>query len=141
MLTRQNYNNKKVNKNKKIPVFKPFIIKLEKTDDIFTLYRLELAIKVTEAVLYCIKYNIPKLIFAEVLVNKTQEILSLNVTEQTFLENLEKNLIILEEYEEYELCAEIVKAKEKILKPLSKKSTRKQKNENVDKLINVIKNL
>jgi hypothetical protein len=130
-----------MNRSKKTPVFKPFIIKLEKTDDIFNLYRLEIAIKVTEAVLYCIKYNMPKLIFAEVLIDKTQEILSLNVTEQTFLENLEKNLIILEEYEEYELCAEIVKAKEKILKGLPKKSARKQKNENVDKLINTIKNL
>ena len=130
-----------MNKGKKTPSFKPFTIKLEKADDVFTLYRLEIAIKVTEAVLYCIKYNMPKLIFAEVILESTQEILSLNVTEHSFLENLEKNLIILEEYEEYELCAEIVKAKEKILKGLPKKSTRKQKDENVDKLINTIKNL
>ena len=130
-----------MNKGKKTPSFKPFTIKLEKADDVFTLYRLEIAIKVTEAVLYCIKYNMPKLIFAEVILESTQEILSLNVTEHSFLENLEKNLIILEEYEEYELCAEIMKAKEKILKGLPKKSTRKQKDENVDKLINTIKNL
>jgi hypothetical protein len=110
-----------MNKSKKTPAFKPFTIKLEKTDDIFILYRLELAIKVTKAVLYCIKYNIPKLIFAEVIIGSTQEILSLNVTENTFLENLDKNLIILEEYEEYELCAEIVKTREKILKGLPKK--------------------
>ena len=114
---------------------------LEKTDDIFILYRLELAIKVTKAVLYCIKYNIPKLIFAEVIIGSTQEILSLNVTENTFLENLDKNLIILEEYEEYELCAEIVKTREKILKGLPKKSTRKQKDEAVENLISTIKNL
>jgi hypothetical protein len=130
-----------MNKSKKTPAFKPFTIKLEKTDDIFILYRLELAIKVTKAVLYCIKYNMPKLIFAEVIIGSTQEILSLNVTENTFLENLDKNLIILEEYEEYELCAEIVKAREKILKGLPKKSTRKQKDEAVENLISTIKNL
>lgn len=130
-----------MNKSKKTPAFKPFTIKLEKADDIFNLYRLELAIKVTEAVLYCIKYNMPKLIFAEAIIGSTQEILSLNVTENTFLENLDKNLIILEEYEEYELCAEIVKAREKILKGLPKKSTRKQKDEAVENLISTIKNL
>lgn len=130
-----------MNKNKKTSAFKPFTIKLEKADDIFNLYRLELAIKVTEAVLYCIKYNMPKLIFAEVIIDSTQEILSLNVTENTFLENLDKNLIILEEYEEYELCAKIVKAKEKIMKGLPRKSTRKQKNEAVENLISTIKNL
>ena len=130
-----------MNKSKKTPAFKPFTIKLEKADDIFNIYRLELAIKVTEAVLYCIKYNMPKLIFAEAIIGSTQEILSLNVTENTFLENLDKNLIILEEYEEYELCAEIIKAREKILKGLPKKSTRKQKDEAVENLISTIKNL
>lgn len=128
-------------KSKISPIFEPLTIRLEKTEDVFLLYRLELAIKVTEAVLYCIKYNKPKLIFAEIIIESTKEILSFNVTESSFLENLDKNLKILEEYEEYELCAEIMKAKEKILKGLPKKSARKQKNEAVENLISTIKNL
>lgn len=130
-----------MNKNKISPIFEPLTIRLEKAEDVFVLYRLDLAKKVTEAVLYCIKYDRPKLIFAEIIIEPTKEILSFNVTESTFLENLDKNLIILEEYEEYELCAEIMKAREKILKGLPKKSARKQKNETVENLISTIKNL
>lgn len=130
-----------MSKSKISPIFEPLTIRLEKTEDVFLLYRLELAIKVTEAVLYCIKYNKPKLIFAEIIVESTKEILSFNVTESSFLENLEKNLKILEEYEEYELCAEIMKAKEKIMKGLPKKSKRAKQKEAVDDLINTIKNL
>lgn len=130
-----------MSKSKISPIFEPLTIRLEKAEDVFLLYRLELAIKVTEAVLYCIKYNKPKLIFAEIIVESTKEILSFNVTESSFLENLDKNLIILEEYEEYELCAEIMKAKEKIMKGLPKKSKRAKQKEAVDDLISTIKNL
>jgi hypothetical protein len=67
----------------------------------------------------------------------------LHVNEENFLENLEKNLEILVEYEEYELCAEIMKAKEKILQGLPKKRTRKKKDntKEIDNLINTIKRL
>ena len=43
--------------------------------------------------------------------------------------------------EEYELCAEILKAKEKIINGLPKKSTSKKKKEAIDNLIGTIKNL
>jgi hypothetical protein len=104
-------------------------------------HRLELAIKLVEAILHCIKYGKSKMTFVEMIVESSKEIVSLNVQEHNFLDSLEKNLKILEEYEEYELCAEIMKAKDKILTGLPKKSKRAQQKEAVDNLINTIKSL
>jgi hypothetical protein len=129
------------NKTKSSLIFDPLTITVDKPGDIFVTYRLEMATKIVEAILHCIKYGKSKIIFAEILVPKTKEIISLNIEEHSFLETLEKNLDTLVEYEEYELCAEIIKAKEKILKGLPKKSPRKKKSEAVDNLINTIKNL
>jgi len=130
-----------MSKDKISPIFQPLTIRVEKAEDIFVTHRLELAIKLVEAILHCIKYGKSKMIFVEMIVESSKEIVSLNVQEHNFLDSLEKNLKILEEYEEYELCAEIMKAKDKILTGLPKKSKRAQQKEAVDNLINTIKSL
>jgi hypothetical protein len=124
-----------------IIIFEPLSIRTNDPKTAFEENRYEIAMKIVEAVLHCIKFGKSKLVFAEIIVPKSKEIICLNVEEDSFLENLEKNLNILIEYEEYELCAEIMKAKEKIINGLPKKSPRKKKKEAVDNLIGTIKNL
>lgn len=124
-----------------IVVFEPLSIRTNNPKEAFEENRYEIAMKIVEAVLHCIKFGKSKTVFAEVIIPKSKEIICLNVEENNFLENLEKNLNILVEYEEYEMCAEIMKAKEKIINGLPKKSKRKSKKEAVDNLIGTIKNL
>jgi hypothetical protein len=124
-----------------IVVFKPLSIRTNNPGTIFKEYKTELAKIMVEAILHCIKFNKPKTLFAEIIVPASKEIICLNIEEENFLENLNKNLDILIELEEYELCAEIMKAKEKIINGFPKKNTRKKKKEAVDNLIGTIKNL
>lgn len=124
-----------------IVIFEPLSIRTNDPKAAFEERRYEIAMKIVEAILHCIKFGKSKTIFAEVIVPKSKEIICLNVEENSFLENLEKNLSILVEYEEYEMCAEIMKAKEKIINGLPKKSARKKKKEAVENLIGTIKNL
>lgn len=124
-----------------ITIFEPLSIRTNTPKTVFEDYRYEFAVKIVEAVLHCIKFGKSKAVFAEIIIPKSKEIVCLNVEETSFLENLEKNLDILIELEEYELCAELVKAKEKIINGLPKKTARKRKKEAVDDLIGTIKNL
>jgi hypothetical protein len=125
------------------PIFEPLSIRTDKPDKVFEAYRRRISKKTVEAILHCIKYNKAKLTFLEIISVSSKQVIVLHVNEENFLENLEKNLEILVEYEEYELCAEIMKAKEKILQGLPKKRTRKKKDntKEIDNLINTIKRL
>jgi|LauGreDrversion4_2_1035121.scaffolds.fasta_scaffold237636_3 hypothetical protein len=124
-----------------ITIFEPLSIRTNAPKTVFEDYRYEFAVKIVEAVIHCIKFGKSKTVFAEIIIPKSKEIVCLNVEETSFLENLEKNLDLLIELEEYELCAELVKAKEKIINGLPKKTARKRKKEAVDDLIGTIKNL
>ena len=124
-----------------ITIFEPLSIRTNAPKTVFEDYRYEFAVKIVEAVIHCIKFGKSKTVFAEIIIPKSKEIICLNVEETSFLENLEKNLDLLIELEEYELCAELVKAKEKIINGLPKKTARKRKKEAVDDLIGTIKNL
>lgn len=124
-----------------IVVFEPLSIRTNHPKTIFESYKYELATKVVEAILHCLKFGKSKIVFAEIIIPSSKEIVCLNIEETNFLESLEKNLDALVELEEYELCAEIIKAKEKLLNKKSKKKTRKSKKEAVDNLIGTIKNL
>ena len=129
------------NNKKNIVLFEPLSIRTNKPKLVFEEYKLEIAIKIVEAILHCIKFGKSKTVFAELIVPSSKEIICLNVEEDNFLENLDKNLDILVEHEEYELCAELMKAKEKIINGLPKKSASKKKKEAIDNLIGTIKNL
>jgi hypothetical protein len=124
-----------------ITIFEPLSIRTNAPKTVFEDYRYEFAVKIVEAGIHCIKFGKSKTVFAEIIIPKSKEIICLNVEETSFLENLEKNLDLLIELEEYELCAELVKAKEKIINGLPKKTARKRKKEAVDDLIGTIKNL
>jgi hypothetical protein len=124
-----------------IIIFEPLSIRTNDPKSVFDTHRDEISKKIVEAILHCIKFGKSKTTFAEIIVPNSKEIVCLNVDESSFLETLEANMDILVENEEYELCAEIVKAKEKIIKGLPKKSTRKKKKDAVDDLINTIKKL
>ena len=124
-----------------IVVFEPLSIRTNKPGEVFKQHREDLAKKMVEAILHCIKFNKSKAVFAEIIVPVSKEIIHLNIEENNFLENLDKNLEVLVELEEYELCAELMKAKEKIINGLPKKSAIKKKKEAIDNLIGTIKNL
>ena len=124
-----------------IVVFEPLSIRTNKPGEVFKQHREDLAKKMVEAILHCIKFNKSKAVFAEIIVPVSKEIIHLNIEENNFLENLDKNLEVLVELEEYELCAEIMKAKEHLANGLPKKKTRKKKKEAIDNLIGTIKNL
>ena len=129
------------NNKSNIVVIEPLSIRTNKPKMVFNEYRVEMAIKVVEAILHCIKFGKSKTVFAEIIIPASKEIVCLNIEEHNFLDTLNTNLDILVEEEEYELCAELVKAKEKIVNGLPKKSKRKSKKEAVDNLIGTIKNL
>ena len=124
-----------------IIIFEPLSIRTNNPKSVFDTHRDEISKKIVEAILHCIKFGKSKTTFAEIIVPSSKEIICLNVDESSFLETLETNMDVLVENEEYELCAEIMKAKEKIIKGLPKKSSRKKKKEATDDLINAIKKL
>ena len=103
-----------------ITIFEPLSIRTNAPKTVFEDYRYEFAVKIVEAVIHCIKFGKSKTVFAEIIIPKSKEIICLNVEETSFLENLEKNLDLLIELEEYELCAELVKAKEKIINEIDR---------------------
>lgn len=129
------------NNKKNIIVFEPLSIRTNNPSLVFDEHKLEISEKVVEAILHCIKFGKSKAVFAEIIIPKSKEIICLNVEEDNFLDNLEKNLNTLIEHEKYELCAELIKAKEKIINGLPKKNSRQKKKEAVDNLIGTIKNL
>jgi hypothetical protein len=129
------------NSKSNIIVFEPLSIRTNKPKTVFEEYKVKMAIKVVEAILHCIKFGKSKTVFAEIIVPASKEIICLNIEESNFLDTLNINLDTLVVEEEYELCAELVKAKEKIINGLPKKSTRQKKKEAVDDLIGTIKNL
>jgi hypothetical protein len=124
-----------------IVVFQPLSIRTNKPGGVFKQHKEDLSRKVVEAILHCIKFGKSKTVFAEIIVPASKEIICLNIEEENFLDTLNKNLNILVELEEYELCAEIMKAKEQLANGLPKKKTRKKKKEAIDNLIGTIKNL
>lgn len=94
-----------------------------------------------EAVLYCIDNKEDGLIFADIIVPFSQEVVQLSVYKDSFIDILDKNLKILEDYEEYEMCAEVLKAKNKLIKKSSKTPVKRNKKEAINNLIHTIKKL
>ena len=108
---------------------------------IFNKYRLELSKSAVEAVLYCVNNKLTNIVFVEIETIPSLSTLQLRVDKQSFIDILDKNLDTLEKFEEYELCAEIVKLKEKITKDQAKKTQVRRKNRSIDDLIKTIKDL
>lgn len=121
--------------------FSSLILRSDSPKDILQTHRFELSYKMVEAVLYCIDNKEDGLIFADIIVSFSQEVVQLSVYKDSFIDILDKNLKILEDYEEYEICAEILKAKNKLIKKSSKTPIKQSKKEAINNLIHTIKKL
>ena len=126
---------------KQPPPFKPLILQIKDPSDISDKYRVELAKKVVEALKYCLKFNLPHIVFGELETIPSYSTMELCLNRHTFLDSIEKNLKILEECEEYELCSELVKIKKKVIKLNNDHSKNNQMAKPIDELIKVIKNI
>ncbi len=126
---------------KKSNIFTPLLLQVDNPSEVFDKHRLELSKSAVEAVSYCISNKLTNIVFVEIETIPSLSTLQLRVDQQSFLDVLDKNLETLEKFEEYELCAEILKLKEKILKDQAKKTRTRRKNRSVDDLIKVIKDL
>lgn len=121
--------------------FSSLIFRSDSPKDILQTHRFELSYKMVEAVLYCIDNKEDGLIFADIIVPFSQEVVQLSVYKDSFIDILDKNLKILEDYEEYEMCAEVLKAKNKLIKKSSKTPIKRSKKEAINNLIHTIKKL
>ena len=123
--------------------FKPLRIDLSNpTEDkdfleIITSNRTSLHKKIVEAINYCIKNRLPKVVHAEGYFNETL-VLVVTIKSDDFNYHLDTSLGILEEAEEYESCAKIIELRES-LKTFKPKRPRKKKDP--DTLHSVIKSL
>lgn len=126
---------------KKSNIFTPLLLQVDNPSEVFDKHRLELSKSAVEAVSYCISNKLTNIVFVEIETIPSLSTLQLRVDQQSFLDVLDKNLSILERFEEYELCAEILKLKEKILKDQAKKTRTRRKNRSIDDLIKTIKDL
>jgi hypothetical protein len=126
---------------KQPPPFKPLILHIKDPSDISEKYRVELAKKVIEALKYCLKFNLSHIVFGELETIPSYSIMQLCLNESTFLDSIEKNLKILEDCEEYELCAELVKIKKKVIKNAQTNSKQAKPGKPLDNLIKAINNI
>jgi hypothetical protein len=126
---------------KKRNIFTPLLLQVDNPADIFNKYRLELSKSAVEAVLYCVNNKLTNIVFVEIETVPSFSTLQLRVDKQSFIDVLDKNLDTLEKFEEYELCAEIIKLKERIIKEQDKKTRTRRKNRSIDDLIKTIRDL
>lgn len=132
-----------MSKIQKQEAFKPLRIDLSNpTEDkdfleLITSNRTSLHKKIVEAINYCIKNRLPKVVHAEGYFNETL-VLIVSIKAEDFDYHLDTSLPILEEVEEYESCAKIIELKEN-LKTFKPKRPRKKKDP--DTLHSVIKSL
>jgi hypothetical protein len=126
---------------KKHITFTPLLLQVDNPSDVFDKHRLELSKSAVEAVSYCVNNKLTNIVFVEIETIPSLSTLQLRVDQQSFLDVLDKNLETLEKFEEYELCVEILRLKEKIAKDVAKKTRTRRKNRSIDDLINVIKDL
>jgi hypothetical protein len=100
--------------------YKPLQILVNSPDDIFDIHRLD----ISKAIIHAMKFGYSKrrkvIDFAELNFAGKMTV-QLAIDRREFPELIEKNIAILEEFEEYELCAEALKLKQKIGKNKSKK--------------------
>mgnify|MGYP000276002315 CR=1 FL=1 len=126
---------------KKHTTFTPLLLQVDNPSDVFQKHRLELSKSAVEAVSYCVNNKLTNIVFVEIETIPSLSTLQLRVDQQSFLDVLDKNLETLEKFEEYELCAEILRLRDKITKDSAKKTRIRRKNRSIDDLINVIKDL
>lgn len=102
--------------------FKPIEIKVNNPTEVFQTHRCEISKAIINGVDFGVRNNKSKVDFAKLFVKNTI-IITLAIDSDEFIELLDDNIKTLVEYEEYEVCAQAMKVKNKL----------KRKNEKVTK--------
>lgn len=95
--------------------FKPIRLYLDSPEDLFSIHKCEVAKAIIYAIEFANNNGMNMVDFAEVIMNKFM-IIYLTIDSREFSELIDKNVKILEENEEYELCAFGLKLKENLQK-------------------------
>jgi hypothetical protein len=95
--------------------FRPINIFANSPSDIFETHRCEIAKAIIEGISFGIRNKKEKVDFAEIIV-KEMIVITLSIDSKEFVQLLDENIQTLVEYEEYELCAQALKLKNKINK-------------------------
>lgn len=105
--------------------YEPLKIPVSNIDDVFTTHKCDIAKAILRAIQYGHSKRMKIVDFAE-LDFGGQMTVQLAVDSREFPELIDKNIQILEEFEEYEICADALKLREKIVKNRSKKGLENQ---------------
>jgi hypothetical protein len=100
--------------------FKPIHLHLDSPEELFSTYKCEVARGIIKAMQFAYENNVEVIDFAEVVLNKFMKVY-LAIDTREFSELIDKNIKILEENEEYELCAIGIKLKENLQKTAKNK--------------------
>lgn len=95
-------------------------IQVKGPEDIFEVHRLNISKAILNAIRYGYSKRMKSVDFAEVNFAGKMTV-HLAVDAREFEQLIDKNIQILEEFEEYEICADALKLKEKMLKNKVKK--------------------
>jgi len=99
--------------------FKAIEVHCTNPNDIFSDNRLEISKAIVEAIDFALKNKRKKVVFAQVIIKNIMAV-TLSVEKREFMDLLNQNLEILVELEEYEMCALIMKLKNKLTKTTKK---------------------
>ena len=95
--------------------YEPLKISVKGPEDIFDVHRLSISKAILKAIKYGHSKRMKTIDFAEVDF-AGRMIVHLAVDAREFEQLIDKNIQILEEFEEYEICAEALKLKQKMAK-------------------------
>jgi hypothetical protein len=93
---------------------KPLSLHVNTLEEIFEKYRKEIAKSIIDALAYAVPLKLREIDFAEVSFQNGM-IVKLAMDSTEFESIIDKNILILEEFEDYETCANAVKIKEQLL--------------------------
>jgi hypothetical protein len=100
-------------KRKYKPRYKPIELHVSSPDELFSEHRYEVSKAIIKAIDHAIKKNLKKVDFAKIIIQEFIAI-TLQLDGAEYIETLEKNISIMEEFEEYEICAYAQSLKDKI---------------------------
>lgn len=100
---------------KSYPKFVPLYIETDDIDYYFENNKVLISNKIVDAISYCLDNNRKKLMIAEIAIPNSDETLLLSVHEEDFLDNLDRNLKILKQYEDIDGCLKTSKVTKKLI--------------------------
>ena len=101
--------------------FQPIVIEVDEPTEVFQSHRHEISKAIVQAIDYGISYKKKKVDFAKVIVNGVM-VITLSIDSGEFTDLLDEQLDTLVEFEEYEICALLMKLKDKLNGKVTKKA-------------------